>query len=111
MGAVDLQIQNNMADMAMQQRNKMPDVARMKNSGEDAIRKTAKEFESMYLAQMLRPMFEGIEAEAPFGGGQAENMWRSLQIDEYGKAISEAGGIGLADAVVREMIMLQEASQ
>jgi len=108
MGAMDFQIQS---DMAMQQRNKMPDVNRVKNSSEDAMRKTAKEFEAMYLAQMLRPMFEGIEAEAPFGGGQAENMWKSLQIDEYGKAIADAGGIGLADAVVREMIMLQEASQ
>jgi len=111
MGAMDFQIQNNMADLAMGQRNKLPDVKHMKNASEDAMRKTAKEFEAMYLSQMLRPMFEGIKAEEPFGGGQAENMWRSLQIDEYGKAIANAGGVGLADAVVREMIILQEASQ
>ena len=57
---------------------------------------------------MLKPMFEGIKPEAPFGGGNSEAMWRSMQIEEYGKAITKAGGIGIADSVYREMIKLQE---
>jgi Rod binding domain-containing protein len=53
-------------------------------------------------------MFEGIKPEAPFGGGNSEAMWRSMQIEEYGKAITKAGGIGIADSVYREIIKLQE---
>lgn len=108
MSSLDLQMQ---ADMAMSQSRKIPNMKSMGVANEAAMQKTAKEFEAMYISQMMRPMFEGIEAEEPFGGGQSEKMWKSLQIDEYGKAISNAGGVGIADAVMREMIMLQEANQ
>jgi len=58
---------------------------------------------------MLKPMFESVKIDPPFGGGMGEDMWRSMQVDEYGKAIARAGGIGIADAVFREMIKQQEA--
>ena len=71
-------------------------------------RKIAEDFESVFLSQMLQPMFENIKPEAPFGGGNSEAMWRSMQIEEYGKAITTAGGIGIADKVFKEIIKLQE---
>ncbi|MBT3661100.1 MAG: chemotaxis protein [Rhodospirillaceae bacterium] len=71
-------------------------------------RQKAQEFESVFLSQMLQPMFANIEAEAPFSGGNSENMWRSMQVEEYGKAITKAGGIGIADAVYREILKMQE---
>ena len=43
-----------------------------------------------------------------FGGGNSEKVYRDMQVDEYGKAISKAGGIGLADSIMREMIKMQE---
>jgi len=73
------------------------------------IRETAQDFEAVFLSQMIKPMFEGIETDGPFGGGQAEGMWRSLMVDEYGKSIAKNGGIGIADAVMSEMLKLQEA--
>ena len=60
------------------------------------------------LAQMLQPMFAGLDTEGPFGGGNAERIYRSLLVQEYGKALASRGGIGLADAVAQEMIRLQE---
>ena len=71
-------------------------------------RKIAEDFEAVFLTQMLQPMFEGIKPEAPFGGGNSEAMWRSMQIEEYGKEITKSGGIGIADSVYREIIKLQE---
>lgn len=71
-------------------------------------RKAAQELEGVFLGQMLKPMFESIDVEEPFSGGPGEDMWRSLQVDEYGKALARAGGIGLADAVVAEMLKTQE---
>ncbi len=72
------------------------------------LKETAQEFESVFIAEMLRPMFDGIKTSEMFGGGNSEKVYRDMQVDEYGKAISKAGGIGLADAVMREMIKMQE---
>ena len=36
------------------------------------IKETAQEFESVFIAEMLRPMFDGIETSEMFGGGNSE---------------------------------------
>jgi flagellar protein FlgJ len=74
----------------------------------ERLRRAAGDFEAFFLARALEPMFAGIGSEPPFGGGMGEQMWRSLLIDEYGKALAKAGGIGIADAVVRDLIGVQE---
>ena len=58
---------------------------------------------------MLQPMFDNLKAAEPFGGGFGEDVWRSLQVQEYGKAIAKRGGIGLAENIARELIRAQEA--
>lgn len=68
----------------------------------------AKEFESVFISQMLEHMFAGVETDPVFGGGQSEKIYRSMQVQEYGKIITEAGGIGVTDAIKAEMIKLQE---
>ena len=80
-----------------------------KRSDLNQMRKVAKDFEAVFISQMLQPMFQDLGAETPFGGGHGEDVWRSLQVQEYGKAITDAGGIGIADKVMREMIQMQEA--
>ncbi len=72
------------------------------------FRAVAEDFESVFISEMMRPMFENIQAEAPFGGGPSEDIWRNLQIDEYGKAIAKRGGIGIADQVMDQLIRMQE---
>lgn len=69
-----------------------------------------KKFESMYLSQMLQPMFEGLKPDKLFGGGDGENMFQSLAVDEYAKALTTSGGVGIAAAVQREILQLQEQS-
>ena len=71
------------------------------------MRETAEKFEASFLSQMLKPMFEGIDTNGPFGGGEAEGTWRSFMIDEMAKQTVRAGGIGLAATVVSEMIRMQ----
>lgn len=69
-----------------------------------------KQFESMFVSQMLQHMFEGIKTEdGPFGGGHAEAMFRPMLLDEYAKMIANRpGGIGLADQVTRTLLQNQE---
>lgn len=73
-----------------------------------AAMKAAKEFESSFLSAMLEQMFTGLEAEAPFGGGHSEKVYRSMMVGEYAKSISASGGIGIADHVYREILSAQE---
>lgn len=74
------------------------------------VQAAAREFEAVFLAQMLAPMFETLDSDALFGGGPGEDMYRSILVEEYGKEIARAGGIGIADAVEREMLKLQEVA-
>ncbi len=74
----------------------------------EQVRKVAEDFEAFFLGQMLQPLFSGIDVEPPFGGGHAEEIWQSMMVDEYGKAMAKSGGIGIADAVMRQMIIMQE---
>ncbi len=75
------------------------------------LRETAEAFEASFLAQMLKPMFEGLKTDGMFGGGQGEETWRSFMIEAMAKQTVKAGGIGLADQVVAQMLKMQEQSQ
>jgi Rod binding domain-containing protein len=68
----------------------------------------AKEFESVFISQFLGSMFQGISTDGPTGGGQGEEMFRSLLIDQYGHALEQRGGFGLATAVQRQLMKHQE---
>ena len=72
------------------------------------VRAAAEEFEAVFLSQMLEPMFKGIETDGLFGGGSSEKIYQSVMLQEYGKALARTGGVGIADAVEREILRLQE---
>lgn len=74
------------------------------------LRKAANEFETQFLNQMLTPMFETIETDPTFGGGHGEDMFRSLLVTEYSKQMTNRGGLGIGDAVYRELLRAQEAN-
>ena len=76
-----------------------------------AIRKAANDFEAVFATEMVSHMFEGVGANNPFGGGHGEEVFRSLMIDQYGKAIAQQGTLGIADQVAAEMIKMQEAKR
>jgi Rod binding domain-containing protein len=94
------------ASNALNAGRSLPKAAHAQNMKQ--ARKIARDFEAVFIGQMLQPMFQNIDAAEPFGGSSSEKMWRSMQVDEYGKAIAKAGGIGLADAVFRQILKAQE---
>ena len=70
--------------------------------------KASEEFEALFISEMLAPVFEGLKTEGLFGGGSAEKIYKSLMVQEYGKAIARSGGVGIADTVQREFLRMQE---
>ncbi|HXC55206.1 MAG TPA: rod-binding protein [Rhizomicrobium sp.] len=79
-----------------------------KTSDPNVAKKAAEQFEGVFVTQFLGEMFSGISSDGPTGGGQGEEMFRSLMIDEYGKQIVAQGGFGLAASVQRELLKTQE---
>lgn len=75
-----------------------------------AAKKAADQYESVFVSEFLGSMFEGISTDGPFGGGQGEQMFRSLMLDEYGKQLESRGGFGLSKAIMRTLLSHQEAA-
>lgn len=69
----------------------------------------AREFESVFLAQVLNTMNTGIGENTGFDGGHAESQWRSLLNEHLARDVARGGGVGVADAVQRELLRAQES--
>ncbi|MFI3241414.1 MAG: rod-binding protein [Alphaproteobacteria bacterium] len=72
--------------------------------------KTAEDFEAFFISNSMENMSKGIETDELFGGGHAEEVFKSMLFDEYGKIIARAGSIGVKDSVMDSMLKMQEAS-
>ena len=68
----------------------------------------AEDFEAVMLTALLKPVFDSIQSSEPFGGGEAENTWRGMLVEEYTKEMAANGGIGIADQVRAALLRLQE---
>jgi Rod binding domain-containing protein len=69
----------------------------------------ARDFEAVFLAQMLEPLFASVTTPEIAGGGKSEAFFKSLLQESYAKAFAERGGVGLADHVKLSLIDLQSA--
>jgi flagellar protein FlgJ len=81
-----------------------------KPQSEVKARKTAQDFESMFLEQTLDRLFASGGAEGPLGeNGTGGEVYRSMLVKEYAGNIAKSGGVGIADQVYREILKMQES--
>ncbi|MEI7668692.1 MAG: rod-binding protein [Pseudomonadota bacterium] len=81
--------------------------AKTADSKLDAV---SQDFEAVFISQMLGSMFSGDSQTDYFGGGSTGDIYRSLMMNEYGKAIAKTGGLGISAQVKNELLKLQEVS-
>ena len=102
----------DISQLSSQALQRDPDVKALygtsKTRSPQEIKKAAEDSEAVYLAQMFSQMFAGVKADKTFGGGNAEDIFKSMMNQEYGKAVAKKGGIGIAPMIERELIKLQE---
>ena len=96
------------ADLASSQALNAMNTAKLQNQKE--ARAAAEDFEAFFLGRMAETMFEGISTDGPFGGGHAEKVYRSLLMNEYGKAMAKTGTVGVANYVMKSILEIQEAA-
>ncbi|HWA69978.1 MAG TPA: rod-binding protein [Rhizomicrobium sp.] len=70
----------------------------------------SKEYESVFISQFLGSMFSGIKTDGITGGGEGEEMFRSMMIDQYAKGLTARGGFGLASHMQAELMKYQQAT-
>lgn len=73
-----------------------------------AIDKAAKDFEGMFVSEMLKPIFDSLSVDPVFGGGHGEEVMRSFMVQEYGRQIAEKGQFGLTASVKNALLRAQE---
>ena len=70
---------------------------------------TARSFEAVFLGQMTQLMLESVEQGGEFSGGHGEEMFRGVLAEKLGTEIAKRGGIGIAPAVLDQILKLQQA--
>lgn len=100
-GFLDAQIQ-----AALTQSNSGTSRLAASGTSPEQAQQIAEEFEAVFLAQLMEHMM-GDSTEQTFGGGAGESAWKGMLNEEYAKVMAQAGGIGLADDLAREIMMIQ----
>lgn len=73
----------------------------------EKLKNAARDFEGVLIGQLTNVLLESVPVNETLGGGQAEETFRSMLGDEVGKSIARRGGIGLAPAVLDQLLKLQ----
>ncbi len=76
----------------------------------EKTRQAVQDFEAFFISQTFEQMYATVPVNETFGGGNAEKIFRSMMIDEYGKMTAKSGGIGLTDQIMTQILRQQEAA-
>ncbi len=69
----------------------------------EQLREVARDLEASFLAEMLR--YAGsAQARTSFGGGAGEEQFTSFLRTEQARAMTEGGGIGLAESLFNALV-------
>ena len=85
--------------------------AKSTNPAEARARQQAEELEAVFLNTLVKEMFSSIKTDGDFGGGFGEETWRSIQSEEIANSIARAGGLGIAEQMLGDILAMQEAAQ
>ena len=79
-----------------------------RNKAKAKAKKQADDFETMFLEQMTEKLFAGETGEGPLGeNGTGGGVYRSMLTQEYARSLQKAGGLGLSDQILRDLIQVQ----
>lgn len=101
-------LQLGQGQMANVQLDRAKGIASQENLDLKAAKQAAEDFEAVFLSQMMQPIFDTIPEDSLFGQGPGFKVYQGMLVQEMGKSIAKAGGVGIAKHVMDEIIKLQE---
>lgn len=87
---------------------KIGTIASGKNMTQQQADVVSKDFESLFISQMLEQMFGESIGSSAFGTTDTDEVYKSLMVQEYGKIITKSGGIGIATKIYGEIYVYGE---
>ena len=76
---------------------------KVKVNKKSKLYKTAVEFESLFIKQMLNAMKKTINKTGLMKGGMAEDIFEDMLYDEYAKKMAETSNFGLAVTIYKQL--------
>lgn len=70
----------------------------------EKLKKTAQQFEAVYIQQMFKEMRKTIPDDGLIERGNADDIYTQFQDAEAAKIMAEQGGIGLAERMVQQLL-------
>ena len=67
------------------------------------VQKAARDFEAMFASLMLKSMRSTVGKDPLTGGGQGEEIYRSLLDQEYASIMVSGDGLGLAKIIEQQL--------
>jgi Rod binding domain-containing protein len=69
------------------------------------------ELEGIFLNTLMQEMFASLNSsDSIAGGGFAEETWLGMQAEQFAGSMAQAGGIGLADTILADLLAVQETA-
>jgi len=72
-------------------------------SQQASIKKSAQDFEALFLGQIMKDMRRTIPEGGLFGNRPEEQMMRDLLDEEWGRQLAAGRGMGLAEVLFRQL--------
>ncbi|GEM_PF-2054799 len=67
------------------------------------LRKAARDFESVFMAQVLKQMRETVHKEEMFHGGPGEDLFEGLLDEEISRRMAGQGSLGVGELLYRDL--------
>ncbi len=77
--------------------------ASSRNDQASKLDNSCKNIEALFIQNMLKEMRATVPKSGLLSGGHAESLFTSMLDAEMAKSLSEAGGIGLASIIEKQM--------
>lgn len=77
-------------------------------------KKTAEDFEAVFLTQILNSMTEGLDSDSSaqeegLSAGDSKRQWETYKNEFLARNIAQSGGIGLSGPIMQEILRAQGA--
>jgi Rod binding domain-containing protein len=80
-----------------------PVVGRSQIDKSSKLYKVSREFEAIFIKQMLNVMRKSINKTGLLDGGMAEEIFEDMLYDEYAQKMAESGSFGIADMIYSQL--------
>jgi Rod binding domain-containing protein len=81
------------------------------STGTDKAKKTADDFEKMFLETSLGEVTKNSGEDGPLGdNGTGGAVYRSMLMNQYAGQIVQSGGVGISSQIYNQMMKMQEVT-